>query len=248
MELVALSPEQEYVHRWLDGGVWHPDDWESLGGSFFMPPATVRLGGQLHIFGVSRESSTLVHKYWNGDEWIGWEDLGGERLSGPVSASSWGPDRFDVWALGPDGQLLHRYFQTDAYSDWEDLGGEGLSEAPAVASQRPGTFDLLAVKSGPDGLVYLSKSYDGSRWWPALDAWGEHPNTTFSSAPAVLSWSNTTVALFGVTSPEDKLVFRFWWGQGWYPEDGTWAQLADLKDAATKQAGLKAGLHAQELR
>ena len=247
VDLVALTLKGDYVHKYLDGDAWHPDGWESLGGSFFSTPATVRVGNQLHVFGVDAENATLMHKYWNGDSWVGWEDLGGGPLASLASASSWGPDRFDVWAVAQNGSLQHLYFQTDAYSAWESLGGEHLAVPPAVASQRPGVVDLVAAKMAKGGLTYLSKSYDGSRWWPAVDEWYEHTTTTFAGAPTAVSWTNTTVAYFGATRG-DKLVFRFWWGQGWYPEDGSWAELADLKGAAAEKPSGKTGLHAQELR
>ena len=246
IDLVALSPKRNYVTRYLDGDAWHPANWSSLGGSFAGEPATVRLGAQLRVFGVDKGNGTLLHKYWSGDQWVGWEDLGGGPFTGPLTATSWGADRFDVFAVAADGTLQHRYFQTDAYSSWESLGGGGLARvAPAVAVQRPGAFDIVVAKKAASGsgLTYLSKGFDGSRWYPDVEGWYESTTATFSGAPAAVSWSETTVAYFGVSA--DKLVFRYWYGTGWYPEDGTWASLADLKGTAS---GKWEALLAQELR
>ena len=150
-----------------------------------------------------------------------------ENCTRDVTATSWGPDRFDIWALGSDRDLQHKYFQTDRYSEWEGLGGSRLIGKPAVASQRLGSFDIVVSRNaGASARQYLSKSFDGSRWEP--DVSGFHNQTgTFAGAAAVVSWSNTTVAYFGVT-PEDKLVFRTWWGGGFFPDDGSWFELADL--------------------
>ena len=253
IDLVAQSPAGDYVTRYLDGDSWKPDTWISLGGSFAGAPATVRVGDQLHVFGIDAANSTLLHKYWAGSEWVGWEDLGG-TLKGRISASSWGPGRFDVFAIcANSGTLKHIYFQTDHYSDWEDLGAKNmLLDAPAVVSPREGVFSLVApTKGAQKGITYISKGYDGNKWVPDVAAWDEFASTTFSGTPAVVSWSNTTVAFFGVSYPDYKLVWRYYWGADWYPFDNTWADLADLKaaPAAAQQAfGVPGGMHAQELR
>ena len=161
-------------------------------------------------------------------------------LYSDVTVTSWGPSRFDIFALGLKRDLQHKYYQTDHYSEWESLGGDRLIGKPAVASPRADAFDIVVSRNaGSVARSYLSKAYDGSRWIPDI---GGYYNQTgvFAGEAAAVSWSNTTVAYFGVSTPEDQLVFRLWWGAGWFPEDGSWFKLADLakgKDAVAQGSG-----------
>ena len=186
----------------------------------------------------------MLFKYWDGDNWQPgldkWQDIGeGLHFDGPVTASSWGPGRYDVWALDDSQKLYHRYYQwPDGWSEWRDLGGNRLTGQVKVAHQRPGAVDLIALASTEDsGAVYATKSYDGTRWLPSDDGWYVDA-TAMQSAPAILSWSNTTVAYFGIPKGTNALTFRYWWGAGWFPEDGSWARLADI-EAAYDGASLK---------
>ena len=51
-----------------------------------------------------------------------WESLGGE-LAGEPAASTWGPDRLDVFARGRDGRLWHRWWDGTRWVEWEALVG-----------------------------------------------------------------------------------------------------------------------------
>jgi sialidase-1 len=54
--------------------------------------------------------------------WHAWESLGGELdPAGGAAASSWGPDRLDVWALGRDGRTWHRWWDGTRWVEWEQL-------------------------------------------------------------------------------------------------------------------------------
>lgn len=105
-----------------------------------------------------------------------------------------------------------------------------------MASQRPGIFDIIVSRNaGATERQYLSKAFDGSRWYPDITGFYNQTGTLVGEA-AVVSWSNTTVAYFGVT-PEDKLVFRTWWGGGFFPDDGSWYELADLAKGKDVELG-----------
>ena len=52
--------------------------------------------------------NALYHKYWNGSQWIDWENLGGVLTLAPA-AVSWGPNRIDVFARGQNQNLIHMY-------------------------------------------------------------------------------------------------------------------------------------------
>jgi hypothetical protein len=50
-----------------------------------------------------------------------WESLGGAMTSG-AAASSWAPQRLDVFARGSGNSLVHRWYD-NAWSSWESFGG-----------------------------------------------------------------------------------------------------------------------------
>ena len=62
---------------------------------------------RLDVF-VRGTDNALYHKYWNGRQWIDWENLGGVLTSAPA-AVSWGPNRIDVFARGQNQNLIHMY-------------------------------------------------------------------------------------------------------------------------------------------
>jgi hypothetical protein len=52
-----------------------------------------------------------------------WENLGGACISTPAAASR-GPNRIDVFVIGPDHTLYHQWFDGSRWSGWaENLGG-----------------------------------------------------------------------------------------------------------------------------
>ena len=86
---------------------------KSIGGGLFPSnsPAAVSWGsGRLDAF-VTLWDRSLYHKYWNGKTWkpseTGWNTLDFKiaRATSPT-AVSWGPNRFDVFAVGMDGERM----------------------------------------------------------------------------------------------------------------------------------------------
>jgi len=56
-------------------------------------------------------STGLVHIYWDGTKWSGWEDLGvGSLYYETPCAISWGVNRLDVFAVDSKGSLSHLYW------------------------------------------------------------------------------------------------------------------------------------------
>ena len=107
-----------------------------------------------------------------------WTSLGGVISSGP-SATSWGPGRTDIFALGQDNGLWHRYRNGAAWSGWESLGGY-LTSDPAAVSWGPNRIDIFA--RGQDrGIWHMA--WTGSYWtgWSSLGG-------VVLSAPEVSSW------------------------------------------------------------
>jgi hypothetical protein len=62
--------------------------------------------GRIDLFARGVDNA-LVHKWWDGERWSEWENLGGALSSGPAVAS-WGAGRLDVFVRGNDNSLYHR--------------------------------------------------------------------------------------------------------------------------------------------
>ena len=108
---------------------------------------------------VRGTDNALYHKYWNGPQWIDWENLGGVLTSAPAVAS-WANNRLDVFVKGTDNALYHKYWNGSQWSDWESLGGTLTSGPAAVSGDRTALMYLqkeemkiLSIYGGldPDG-------------------------------------------------------------------------------------------------
>jgi hypothetical protein len=81
------------------------------------PPAVCSWGpARMDVF-IRGSAGEMLHKYWNGRDWSGYESLGmpqrqgipaeGIPFTGAVAASAGGPNRLDVFARALDGALYH---------------------------------------------------------------------------------------------------------------------------------------------
>lgn len=101
-------------------------------------PAAVAWGSnRFDVFTVGVRY-TVMHAYWNGSQ-ILTEDLGtpdGVHFPGKVSATSWGPGRVNVVALGSDLQYWHIYYdeKEGGWSPWYEREHPGLK--PVTGSLR----------------------------------------------------------------------------------------------------------------
>ena len=189
LDLVASTLFGAYLHKAWTGDGWFPDggEWEDFGGEFASDPTVVSWGPErLDIFGIDHKSGSIKHKFWyGGDNWApveGWEDLGGGPFIGTPLATSWGPDRLDIWAVGKDGQLNHKFWDGGRYSEWEKLGGN-FTTAPAVTHWDVGRIDIVGKST--DGH-YRSKVWDGFGWLPTFDGYFDKGGS-FASEPQLIS-------------------------------------------------------------
>jgi hypothetical protein len=53
--------------------------------------------------------NAVLHKWWNGSAWGGWESLGRSVFS-EVSAVSWAANRLDLFAIGTDSAVYREKF------------------------------------------------------------------------------------------------------------------------------------------
>jgi len=128
-DVFGVGANGHVIQRWWDGS-WH---WADLGA----PPATVGGGGlygplaaaswgpnRIDVFGRGRNGN-VVQLWWNGS-WH-WSDLGvppptvgGGAIRGSLTATSWGTNRYDVFAVGDNGHVVQLWWNGAWH--WSDLG------------------------------------------------------------------------------------------------------------------------------
>lgn len=75
--------------------------------SYFWQTVASWAANRLDVF-VQGTNNHLMHKWWNGQVWSSWEDLGGILTESPA-AVSWAPNRIDCFVRGTDMQLHHKW-------------------------------------------------------------------------------------------------------------------------------------------
>jgi hypothetical protein len=90
-----------------------------LGGEPAQTPAVVSwAANELQLFVVARDGQ-LWNIYWDGKAWHHWVEMGGEfSAEANVAASTWGPDRIDVF-VNDHGRLWHRWWDGSRWVEWE---------------------------------------------------------------------------------------------------------------------------------
>jgi hypothetical protein len=78
----------------------------------------------LDVFIRGKHNHELVHRFWDGNQWSGWINLGGDLAAGPAVTSG-GPHPLDVFVRGEhNDELVHRFFDGNDWSGWINLGGD----------------------------------------------------------------------------------------------------------------------------
>jgi hypothetical protein len=77
----------------------------------------------LDVFIRGKHHHELVHRFFDGHEWSGWINLGGDLAAGPAVTSG-GPHQLDVFVRGENDELVHRFFDENEWSGWINLGGD----------------------------------------------------------------------------------------------------------------------------
>lgn len=172
-----------------DGRMWIVQEFancQSCGGKWAapanVPSNTPTYGGRLDTF-ARGSSNQLIHKWFDGYKWSGWENLGGSLASGP-SVSSWTPGRLDVFAKNSSGSLIHKWY-FNGWSSWETLGGGAIASDPDAVSWGNGRIDVVANSSGGTGGGYLMhRWYNGTSW----SGWETFTDGKILSGPSITSW------------------------------------------------------------
>ena len=216
-----------------DDGSDAPGNWKEVAmpcssGALIARPAVLsRTEGDIDIFTVTAEGRVLTISYSSSsDKWGDWKELGGRGTSEhEVSATSWGPDRMDIFVTtgsGGDyieaGHVLHKSWTiASGWSlDWESLDGiDTPSPARAVSyltTSGDGVIDIVITEF----QKYSSENYGGSPYHRLYSngAWGDwtmmlasHEGYEFYDAQSI--FLGDTTGLDG--KPVAHLVSRGTW-------------------------------------
>jgi GH25 family lysozyme M1 (1,4-beta-N-acetylmuramidase) len=190
-----------------DASALGPSTWSSLGGSLGSGPAAAAwAANRVDVFAADAATGALIHRWWDGSQWGGYEGLGGVIATGAGPAAvSWGPNRIDVFVRGSDDGLWHRWWNSAGWSGWEPLGGV-LTSSPTVSSWAGGRLDVSM--RGSDQAIW-------HRWWASAGWSGwESLGGVGTSAPGATSWGPGRIDLF-VRGTDNALWHRWWDGAGW---------------------------------
>ncbi|KAL8868920.1 MAG: hypothetical protein Q9174_004664 [Haloplaca sp. 1 TL-2023] len=178
--------------------------------------------GVNRVDAFSLNGNTVVHKFWDGSQWLpSGRDLEklGVGLDSPPVAVSWGADRLDIFGLDDNNVLKHQYFDGTAwqpkYDELENLGGSCDPEYPIAANTwGPNRLDLFCI--GPEGDL-LHQYYDGHQWQPeagALESLGFTKDGLPDTGPSVVSWGLNRLDVF--VGDDMGLIHHIYWdGSSW---------------------------------
>lgn len=190
LDVFAVGLGGSLLHTsWTTRG-W--SEFESLGAPFIGDPKNPRplpLSGavaaawcgtaRMAVF-VRGSLGDLLAKWWDGNRWGSYASVGSAGVefdlypavnvaapvTGPPAACSWGPERLDVFARGPWGDLLHKWWDGKAWSGFESLGTP-ISREGARRSV-PLIGPLAACTWGAGRLDVFARAVDGHlyhAWW-----------------------------------------------------------------------------------
>ncbi|TGJ77147.1 hypothetical protein E0Z10_g10736 [Xylaria hypoxylon] len=223
LDIVGNADNGTYLHKAWTGTDYYPTglQWEDLGGNFSSVPYIASWGSdRLDIVGISAETDSLWHKYWEGTTWSEWEDLGGGPFVGNPIATSWGPESLDLWATDKKGILNHKFWDGVKWNGWEKLGGK-FSETPRVVHWSKGKIDIVG-RNADDDKYYL-KSFDGENWNPSFRDWWVLSGP-YSSEPRLITKTQgqNFLYLFGIDT-DNVARMQIWSGYDWQPSaQETW--------------------------
>ena len=217
MDVYANDGLSDYVsHKWWDGHQWGPSasKLETLGGNLSTAPTAVSWGkDRMDIFAASTKG-LLYHKYFDGHSWqpsnADFEKLAiGFDASYSLSACTWGPNRLDVFGIGPGKAVIHKYW--DGYNWRPERSPENLdgyfTSGPSAVSWGPNRLDIFAVEAS--GYVQ-HKYWDGTQWV----GWDYLGGPQFFDTPTATSWGPNRIDLFGV-GVDGVVYHKTWDGSQW---------------------------------
>lgn len=183
LDVFALGQDGELLHTRRTEGSW--GGFESLGcpivkwsgGEHPLPivdPVAACMCGdsQTAVF-LRGVRGDLLLKWWDGHTWSPYASLGSPEipdssypairvaapLTGPPAACSWGPNRIDAFARGPQGDIFHKFWDGAEWSGFQSLGmpvadDEAIPLVGAITACTSGVGNLDVVTRGVDGRLY----------------------------------------------------------------------------------------------
>lgn len=151
LDCFARGKFNNLIHCWWSAteGWSH---WEDLSPTMriqqdiqFAPSAVAWGVNRIDVFATRSGDGRLLHCWWDGQWWHGWEDLGGALTEAP-SAISRSPGLLDVFGRGTDGHVYHKFWDGYRWSSWYRLNAV-IASAPAAAA-------------GPQGIALFARGAD----------------------------------------------------------------------------------------
>ena len=204
IDLFAVGRNHDLMHAAWDGARWggwtprrlphQPTDRCQLGTE---PPGRVRPRHRRRLM------APLV-----GRSRVGRELLGGSIVGQP-EAVCWGPNRIDVFAVGPGGDMQHLWYE-NRWGPWESLGGVLPRSAPTPVSWGPNRLDVFAI-----GTDLGARGTDGGMARPGRlgSPLGGGP---LASRAAAVSWGPNRLDVFARRAT-DQALGHLWYENRWGP-------------------------------
>ena len=204
----------------------------------------MRVGREVHVFGLSNVDFSIKHKTWDGTRWLpsqlGWDDTPAGRFQAVPRAVSWGDDRLDVFVATEAG-MQHCAWIGPAHNctGWGSVGPVNYNTQPSVAAVRNGTYEMLYPYITTEGrLAYARKAFQDKQ----VSDWLPQPNY-FVSEPAVTAMSNRSVVWFALAQQADNvsLATRGWNGEAYWPTEDQWGFLGTVAtgENGTRREGME---------
>ena len=170
--------------------------------------------GRVDLFARS-ESGTLIHKwYQNTSGWSRWEDLGG-CIMGTPTATSWSPNRLDIFAQGCNEtgiNMYHKWWDNNRWYSWEVVPAMNarISAAPSAVSWGLGRIDIFGRAENGQ----LIHNWYGGKWY-GIDSQGG----CIMGQPAVSAWGPGRLDVFaqGCNNSGANVWHKWYSGNVWQP-------------------------------
>jgi hypothetical protein len=180
------------------------DNAASLGIKYDLVNTNNLRGTGMWALGMDSGQSELWHELALKFATTPWTSLGGTMTASPA-ASSWGPNRLDVFARAADNGLSHVSWNGTAWTPTVPLGGI-ITSAPGVVSWGQNRIDVFA-RGQNNGLWHMS--WNGYAWsgWNPLGG-------VITSGPHVASWGPGRLDIFA-RGQDNGLWHMSWNGSSW---------------------------------
>jgi hypothetical protein len=160
--------------------------------------------GRLDVFARASDGS-LIHKWYDGSIWRGWESLGGQLAGDPAPVVT-DPGSLDIFVRGTDNRLWVDRYRSSSGWQWSGLGGL-LASAPSAVSPAPGTAAVFV--EGADRALWE---------WSSASGWSSSLGGTLAGPPDALAQPGGNVNVF--VEQADLALWQWSSPTGWVSVGG----------------------------